>query len=183
MGLAERDAADKHLGKATAGSTGAPVMRLPMSSSGERGAGGCFVTRMGEASPGPAVHYPNTSSMSPRGGPVFASPRALDPADWETVHESAGTHGTRRLRVKPKTVHRRWPVYTYSRDGRIRGKLGQDSPGPGCVNVSDYDPFRQTSHIKTTVCHPPSTTQSDPSSDPFKMLRAAAKNASDLKRG
>lgn len=183
IGLAERDAAEKHLGEAKAGTTGAPVMRLPISSSGGRSAGGCFVTRMGEASPGPGVHYPNTSSISPRGCPVFASPRALDSADWERLHESAGAHGIRSLRVKPKTfqVHRRWPAHTYSRDGLIRANLGQDSPGPGCVNVSDYDPFRQTSYIKTTVCHPPSI-RSDPSSDPYKMLRFLEKDAPELKR-
>lgn len=138
-------------------------MRLLVSSRGEReGPDGCFVTRMGAASPGPARHSPNCSSISAKGCPVFAAPTALDPAEWERqkVPEQPRTPKLGRsnaARSKTSQVHRRWPSYTHNGDGgRISGNLGQDSPGPGIVNIADHDPFRASSFLKTDVCHPPS---------------------------
>ncbi|CAM9673754.1 unnamed protein product [Scytosiphon promiscuus] len=167
IGLKEQEAAEKLIGPAKAGTTGSPVMRLLFSSRGEReGPDGCFVTRLGAASPGPARHFPDVSSISPRGCPVFAAPMALDPKDWDRKRQAvlSKTVDSReelsRTSVRPKTcqVHRRWPSHTHIRDeGRISGNLGQDSPGPGTVNVASHDPFRTTSFLKTDVCCPPRT--------------------------
>ncbi|CAM9152109.1 unnamed protein product [Ectocarpus sp. 13 AM-2016] len=163
IGLKEQGAADKIVGKANAGTTGCPVIRTLVSSRGEReGPDGCFVTRMGAESPGPASHYPNVSSISSRGCPVFATPTALDAEEWERRNKSSNSkalhHQPAKMSAIPKTsqVHRRWPAYTHLRDeGRISGNLGQDSPGPGAVNIADHDPFRASSFLKMDVCHPP----------------------------
>lgn len=225
MGLKEREAADKIVGNAIAGTTGSPVMRLLLSSRGEReGPDGCFVARMGGASPGPARHSTNVSSICSTGCPVFAAPTALDPADWErqmmtsspeqkqpqippslpagsserpemiteqprtsallknnSQHFEIGTqaqqqqHGRlmRSLAARPKTsqVRRRWPLHTHVRDeGRISGNLGQDSPGPGTLNIANHDPFRAKSFLKTDVCQPPpaSSLASYPFCVPFR---------------
>lgn len=152
-------------------------MRHLVSSKGERERpDGCFVTRMGAASPGPARHFPDCSSISSRGCPVFASPTALDPAEWEQrrpeqpppPHKldkrqarsktTQSHHRGNRSCARPKTsqVHRRWPSYTHLKDeGRISGNLGQDSPGPGAVSVANHDPFRAKSFLRTDVCRPP----------------------------
>lgn len=154
------------------------MMRLLVSSKGERERpDACFITRMGAESPGPASHFPDCSSISARGCPVFASPTALDPSEWKQRRtertlttqklekESARSKTpqtrcrlTARSFARPKTsqVHRRWPSYTHLKDeGRISGNLGQDSPGPGIVNVANHDPFRAKSFLRTDVCHPP----------------------------
>lgn len=136
-------------------------MRLLSSSRGEReGPDGCFVTRMGAASPGPARHFPNSSSISSKGCPVFAAPTALDPAQWERqkVPEQPRTPHLVRSNGRSKIcqVHRRWPSYTHMGDGgRISGNLGRNSPGPGIVNIANHDPFRASSFLKKDVCHPP----------------------------
>ncbi|CAM9576947.1 unnamed protein product, partial [Hapterophycus canaliculatus] len=177
IGLKEQEAAEKLIGNAKAGTTGSPVMRLLLSGRGEReGPDGCFVTRLGAASPGPARHSPDVSSISSRGCPVFAAPMALDPNDWDRQRQLAKPEASdprkRLLRsfVRPKTcqVHRRWPAHTHVRDeGRISGNLGQDSPGPGTVNVANHDPFRPTSFLKTDVCYPPPA--SSPASLPCRV--------------
>eukprot|EP00752_Nemacystus_decipiens_P004294 g3923.t1 len=161
IGIKEREAADRIVLQAKAGATGAPVMRLLLSRRGEReGPDGCFVTRKGAASPGPARHFPNCSSISSKGCPIFAAPTAMDPSEWERQNVP-GDPRTPQLngnngRSKTSQVHRRWPSYTHMRDaGRISGILGQDSPGPGTVNIADHDPFRPRSFLKKDVCHPP----------------------------
>lgn len=160
-------------------------MRTLVSSRGEReGPDGCFVTRMGAASPGPASHYPNVSSISSQGCPVFAAPTALDAEQWERRNKASSTNSnalSSRMSATPKTsqVHRRWPAYTHLRDGgRISGNLGQDSPGPGAVNIADHDPFRASSFLKMDVCHPPSASNaaSFPSRVPFGQQRISTSN-------
>ena len=159
IGIAEREAADKIIGKAKAGSTGAHIMRLLVSGGTERERPqGCFEIRMGAASPGPAQHFPTESSISRRGCPVFASPKALDPADWKRQKRLKAPQPVGSGRRKIYQEHRRWPMYTHFKDGCISGTLGQDSPGPGAVNVADHDPFRATSFLKTGICHPPLAT-------------------------
>lgn len=159
MGIAEREAADKITGKTKAGSTGAHVMRLLVSGGIERERPqGCFEIRMGAESPGPAQHFPIESCISRTGCPVFASPRPLDPADWNRQKRLKTPQAVGPGRPKVSQVHRRWPMYTHSKDGCISGTLGQDSPGPCAVSVADHDPFRATSFLKTGICHPPLAT-------------------------
>lgn len=159
IGIAEREAAEKHIGKPKAGSTCTPVMRRPLSNVGERErADGCFVTRRGAASPGPGTHFPKTSAISPRGCPVFAAPNAVDTTDWKRRNEFEKHQGLTPGRPKSTQIHRRWPTYMHSKHGGISDNLRQDSPGPGLVNVAGYDPFRHTSFLKTDVCHPPPST-------------------------
>jgi len=199
IGIKEREAADRHIGKAKAGTTGSHVMRHLVSSKGERERpDGLFITRMGAASPGPARHFPNCSSISSRGCPVFASPTALDPAEWEQRRpeqpsiprkldkrparsKTPQTHNRiSRSFARPKTsqVHRRWPSYTHLKDeGRISGNLGQDSPGPSTVNVANHDPFRAKSFLRTDVCHPP------PASSPASFAYCVPLQDAELKFG
>lgn len=156
MGIAEREAADKLVCKTKAGSTGAHIMRMLVSGGTERERPqGCFEIRLGAESPGPAQHFPTNSCISRRGCPVFASPKALDPPDWERRKRIQSQRGAGSGRPKVSQVHRRWPMYTHSKHGCISSTLGRDSPGPGAVSVADHDPFRATSFLKTGICHPP----------------------------
>ena len=155
----EREAADKIIGKAKAGSTGAHLMRLLVSGGTERERPqGCFEIRMGAASPGPAQHFPTEYCISRRDCTVFASPIVLDPADWKRQRRLKIPQAVGSGRPKIPQKHRRWPMYTHFKDGCISGTLGKDSPGPGAVSVADHDPFRATSFLKTGICHPPLAT-------------------------
>lgn len=160
IGFAEHDAADKYLGKAKAGSAGVYVMRIPISKSGERGVNGYFETKMGAESPGPASHFPSVSSISPRGCPVFGTPKAMDLRDWERQENSEAPDVVIPPRpAKTAQVHRRWPFSSppiQLNNGRVPGSPGMDSPGPCTVNIANHDPFRPKSFLKTGICRPPS---------------------------
>lgn len=142
------ESADKHVGKAKAGSTGVPTMRLPVFPAGEReNADGFFSARMRAASPGPAQHFPNISCLSPRGCPVFAAPKAVGPRHQKALKPA------QTLRTQGATR----PKNSYSSPGYVSGSLRQDSPGPATVNLADHDPFRPKSFLKIDVCCPPQT--------------------------
>lgn len=157
IGLDALDSAENVLSKVTPGSTGVYLTRLPISSARERGgADGCFASRAGAASPGPAKYAPSVSCISPRGCPVFAAPKLTPPNTAnEQRHSSPDNCGTAdRSRRKVCQGLKGWPTFTLLKNGKISGNLGEDSPGPGAVNVADYDPFRPTSYLKTGVCQP-----------------------------
>lgn len=170
IGIEERGAAEKHLGKARAGSTGVHVMRLPERPQDRSTA--CFPTRLGTESPGPADHLASVSCISSRGAPVFAAPNALDcdhtdrgktmkhvrnwRMEWIPAQKPKTTsQTTSRAMPKAAQVLRRWPTFTHFRNGKISGNFGSDSPGPASVNIANHDPFRPMSFLKTEVCHPP----------------------------
>ena len=166
IGEAELDAAERHVRKAKAGSTGVHVMRLPISPAGEReNTYGYFTIRKEEASPGPAQYFPRVSCISPRGCPVFAAPNVLDLAGGENMEAAQTNRTTSRggWRSKDSQVHRRWPTYTHYKDERVSGILGKDSPGPAVVNLASHDPFRPKSFLKMGVCWPPPITRSSAS--------------------
>lgn len=160
--MEEREIAERHLGKAKAGSTGVHVMRLPISGQND-GASTFLPPRLGAESPGPARHFPGVSCISSRGCPVFATPRRLEPELVHRVEEREGS-GNRRSNLfstpQSDTLQevRRWPEFTHYKNGKITGNLGSDSPGPGVVNIADHDPFRPVSFLKRDVCHPPPAT-------------------------
>lgn len=170
IGIEAKEVAEKHLGKARAGSTGVHVMRLPEKPWDRSTA--CFPTRMGAELPGPADHFASVSSISSRGAPVFAAPNALDgdPPDrgktvehdrnwsmnWTAIEKPKATLKTSsKAMPKAAQVLRRWPTFTHFRNGKVSGNFGSDSPGPASVNIANHDPFRPVSFLKTEVCHPP----------------------------